>query len=167
MARLSEDVKTFIVQRLACYDTPQQVADAVKEEFGLAVDRRQVQLYDPERTGKKPAAKWCAIFEATRKQFLEAIDTIPIANKAVRLRRLDRMAREAERRGNYVLTAQLLEQAAKETGGVYTNRRELTGRDGGPIETRDTSLDHLTDAELAALAREIAESFEAQRGGSA
>ncbi|MDI3341606.1 MAG: DUF2280 domain-containing protein [Sphaerobacter sp.] len=167
MARLSEEVKTFIVQRLACYDTPQQVADAVREEFGLDVDRRQVQTYDPERTGKKPSAKWCAIFEATRKKFLEEIDAIPIANKAVRLRRLDRMAREAERRGNYVLTAQLLEQAAKETGGVYTNRRELTGRDGGPIETRDTSLDNLTDAELAALAREIAESFETHRGGSA
>ena len=157
MAKLAEAVKAFIVQRLACYDTPQQVADAVNEEYGLTVDRRQVQTYDPERSGQKPAEKWCALFEATRKKFLESVDDLPIAQKSYRLRRLQEMARKAEHNKNYVLAAQILEQAAKETGGMYTNRREITGKDGGPIAHRDASLDDLTPAELAELARELAE----------
>lgn len=38
MAKLSEAEKRFIVQALACYDTPTQVVGAVKEEFGTGVD---------------------------------------------------------------------------------------------------------------------------------
>ncbi len=40
------------------------------------------------------------------------------------------MAVKAEDQGNMVLAAQLLEQAAKEMGNAFTNRRELTGKDG-------------------------------------
>lgn len=35
-----------------------------------------------------------------------------------------------------VLASSLLEQAAKEVGGSYTNRREVTGANGGPMEVR-------------------------------
>ena len=35
---------------------------------------------------------------------------------------------------NFVLAAEILKQAAKEVGDVYTNRREKTGKDGGPIQ---------------------------------
>lgn len=44
------------------------------------------------------------------------------------------MADKAKGSGNLVLAATLLEQAAKEMGNAYTNRRELTGPAGGPIE---------------------------------
>lgn len=50
MATLNDSVKQFIVQALACYDTPQQVSDTVKEEFGQEVPRQQVALYDPTNT---------------------------------------------------------------------------------------------------------------------
>ena len=40
------------------------------------------------------------------------------------------MATAAEDRGNMPLAAQLLEQAAKEMGNAFTNRHELTGKDG-------------------------------------
>ena len=49
MAALKEQVKIFIVQALACMDTPQQVANAVKQEFNIEIDRKQVQLYDPTK----------------------------------------------------------------------------------------------------------------------
>ena len=35
MAALKEPVKIFIVQSLACFETPQQVADTVKQEFKI------------------------------------------------------------------------------------------------------------------------------------
>ncbi|HBT8231548.1 TPA: DUF2280 domain-containing protein, partial [Klebsiella pneumoniae] len=49
----------------------------------------------------------------------------PIANKAYRLRVLDRMAVNAESMNNYGMTADILEQAAKEVGGVYASRMNV------------------------------------------
>ncbi|MEN1613625.1 DUF2280 domain-containing protein, partial [Pseudomonas aeruginosa] len=47
MATLNSDVKAFIVQALACFDTPSQVAESVKKEFGIEVSRQQIESHDP------------------------------------------------------------------------------------------------------------------------
>ena len=47
MAALSPEVKAFIVQALACFDTPTQIASQVKQEFGLDISIQQVSSYDP------------------------------------------------------------------------------------------------------------------------
>jgi len=161
MAALKDDVKAFIVQALACFDTPSQVAASVKEEFGLDVERSHVQAYDPEKAlGRNLSKKWRELFSATRKAFLEDQATIPIASQNFRLRALNRMYQEAARRGNVVLAAQLIEQAAKESGGAFTNRQKLehTGKDGGPIKTaaEPVDLSDATDEELDAIERVLA-----------
>ena len=124
MAALKNDVKAFIVQALACFDTPTQVSQAVKQEFDVDVTRQQVEQHDPtKRAGVNLAAKWQTLFHDTRKRFREETAEIPIANRAYRLRGLGRMAEKAETMRNLALTAQLYEQAAKEVGDVYVNRR--------------------------------------------
>lgn len=124
MATLSNDVKAFIVQALACFDTPSQVAAAVREEFGIEVSRQQCESHDPTKyAGRDLAKRWRVLFEDTRKRFREETADIPIANRAHRLRTLGRMAEKAEGMRNLALTAQLLEQAAKEVGDVYVNRQ--------------------------------------------
>lgn len=124
MAALRDEVKAFVVQALACFDTPSQVVTAVKAEFGLEVSRQQCEAYDPTKyVGRNLHAKWRALFEDTRKRFREETADIPIANRAYRLRTLGRMAEKAENMKNMALTAQLLEQAAKECGDVFVNRR--------------------------------------------
>lgn len=142
MAKLNEAEQRFIVQALACYDTPTQVADAVKEEFGLEVTRQQVAAYDPTKvTSKALAKKWRDLFASTRERFRKEVAEIPIADQAYRLRQLHRMVQEAMRRKNIVLAASLLEQAAKEQGGMFTNRREVSGPNGGPIPTMPTTIE--------------------------
>jgi hypothetical protein len=47
MAALKEPVKIFIVQFLACFETSQQVVEAVKQEYKIEITRQQVALYDP------------------------------------------------------------------------------------------------------------------------
>jgi len=124
MATLSNDVKAFIVQALACFDTPSQVATAVREEFGLEVTRQQCESHDPTKyAGRDLAKRWRVLFDDTRRRFREETADIPIANRAHRLRTLGRMAEKAEGMRNLALTAQLLEQAAKEVGDVYVNRQ--------------------------------------------
>lgn len=124
MAALSNEVKAFIVQALACFDTPAQVAASVREEFGIEVSRQQCESHDPTKSaGRDLAKRWRTLFDDTRKRFREETSEIPIANRAFRLRALGRMAEKAESMKNMALTAQLLEQAAKEVGDVYVNRQ--------------------------------------------
>lgn len=133
MAVLQREVKAFIVQALACFDTPSQVAEAVQKEFGLTITRQQVESHDPTKTsGKCLAKRWVTLFHDTRKRFRDDTADIPIANRAFRLRALGRMAERAESVKNLALAAQLMEQAAKETGGAYTNRQQvdLSSADG-------------------------------------
>jgi hypothetical protein len=134
MAQLTEPVKLAITQALACFDTPTQVADFVKEEFGIVITRQQASQYDATKTtGKSMSKKLRAVFEATRAAFLESTADIPIAQQSYRLRVLQRMLTKAEKLGNMAMVSQLLEQAAKESGGAFTNKRELTGKDGKPL----------------------------------
>lgn len=156
MAKLTDKQKLFIVKALACYDTPTQVAAAVKEEFGIEVARTQVSKYDPTKeAGCDLSAKLCAIFDATRAGFIEQVKDIPISSQAFRLRALGRMLNKVESQGNVPLAAQILEQAAKEAGGAFTNRREVTGKGGGPIQ-QNTMNTTLTPGEFADIARQVA-----------
>ena len=124
MAALRDEVNAFVVQALACFDTPSQVVSSVKAEYGLDVTRQQCEAYDPTKyAGRNLHLKWRTLFEDTRKRFREETAEIPIANRAYRLRGLGRMAEKAESMRNLALTAQLYEQAAKEVGDVYVNRR--------------------------------------------
>lgn len=124
MAALKNEVKGFIVQALACFDTPSQVVEQVKQEFGVEISRQLCESHDPtKRAGVNLAVKWVTLFHDTRKRFREETAEIPIANRAYRLRALGRMAEKAENMKNMALTAQLLEQAAKEVGDVYVNRQ--------------------------------------------
>ena len=126
MAALKPEIKAFIVQSVACFDTPSQVVESVLKEFGIQITRQQVEQNDPTKvSGKGLAKKWIDIFNTTRERFLNEISDIPIANKAYRLRVLQRMATTAENMKNMGMTAQLLEQAAKEVGDVYTNKQKV------------------------------------------
>jgi hypothetical protein len=129
--KLTDEARTYVVQSLACFDPPSIVAANVKKEFGFLITPQGCEVYNPERrAGRNLAEKWKALFAETRKTFLENTAEIGISHRAVRLRALGRMADRAETQGNLALAAQLHEQAAKEVGNAYTNRRELTGRDG-------------------------------------
>lgn len=139
MATLKEPVKIFIVQALACRDTPQEVAEAVKQEFKIELDRRQCASYDPTKpAGQNLSKKFVQLFEETRKKFDEGLIDIPIANKHFRLKQYQKqLERNAK---NTVMSLKILEQAAKDVGGQFTNRQEITGKDGKPIETVSSNV---------------------------
>ncbi|ELC0836189.1 DUF2280 domain-containing protein [Klebsiella michiganensis] len=149
MAALKPEIKAFIVQSVACFDTPSQVVESVLKEFGIQITRQQVEQNDPTKiSGKGLAQKWVDLFNHTRDRFLNEISDIPIANKAYRLRVLQRMSTTAESMKNIGMTAQLLEQAAKEVGEAYTNRQKVehTGANGGPIESTTLTKDEYKKA---------------------
>lgn len=110
MAALKEPVKIFIVQSLACFETPQQVADAVQQRFGIEIDRRQCEGYDPTKfSGRNLSKKLKDLFERTRKDFKDNIEDIPIANKAFHFKELQQMYEDCSK--NKVMKAKVLKQA--------------------------------------------------------
>ncbi len=133
MATLKEPIKIFIVQALACRDTPQEVADAVQQEFGVMVNRMQCASYDPTKiSGRNLSKKFQILFKETRSKFDKGLIDIPIANKYFRMRQYDKLLKNAT---NTMLSLRIMEQAAKDSGDQFTNRKEITGAGGGPVKT--------------------------------
>jgi hypothetical protein len=160
--RLDDSVKTFIVVQLAAFETPESVVKLVSEEFGISVTRQVVERYHPGRVAGGPLSeKWRVMFDMARQRYLDDTEAVPIAHRAVRLHRLQRLADMAWKKGNAVLEAKIIEQAAKEVGGLLESRRqvEVTGKDGGAVKVEQNK----TTSPPELLAQLIAE-FDGGRG---
>jgi len=147
--QLPENVRRFIVGELATFRTPTEVSNAVKERFGLEVARQRVEYYDPAKLVNhgKLARKWVQLFRRTRERWLAATADVAIANRRYRLEQLQHLYQKAldmGKIGNVPLAKELLEQAAKEAGDLYTNRRKID------LDARSAlkALLGLSDAEL-------------------
>ncbi|WP_180100920.1 MULTISPECIES: DUF2280 domain-containing protein [Acinetobacter] len=147
MATLNKKQKIFIVRSLAVFNTPQETVVLVKEEFDLEVSRQQVETYDPtKRAGKDLSAELKDEFELTRKDFLDTPQNIPIANLSVRLQRLENQYQKHGK--NRVAALSILKQAAEDVGGKYTNKTELTGAGGGPLQSENITYVTATDEQV-------------------
>ena len=124
--------KELIVRELACFTAPKQVQQKMKEQFGIEVSYPAISYYDPDNgSSVRLAKKWRHLFYDTRQKYIEEITAVPIANKGYRMNELQRAFDTAKRKGNLVLALQILEQAAKESGGMYERNASGSGRDDG------------------------------------
>lgn len=142
--RLPDSVIEFIVKCLACYDRPTEVQRRVLLEYGLNVSLSAVLNYDAARPGNTVRDKWFVLFHETRDAFKkQLVEDIPISTPQYRLRHLQTMFEKTADGKNVPLAAQLLEQAAKEAGGLFRNRTRIehTGADGGPIKADVAHVD--------------------------
>lgn len=126
--RLSEEVKIYLVTQYALFEKTAAIVKAVKEQFGLTIDNRHARRYDGDSGTCVMGKKYRTIFDITRKDFLDEVKQHPVAHRAFRIQRLGQMADKAYEAKNYVLAAKLMEQAAKETGGAFTNEVNVKGK---------------------------------------
>ncbi len=151
MATLKEPVKMFIVQALACRDTPQEVADLVKQEFDIEIDRMQCSSYDPTKVaGRNLSKKYVQLFNDTRQKFDDGLIDIPIASKYYRLKQYQK---QLEKTKNAKTILKILEQAAKDVGGQFTNKTEVTS------EVTQTTVTQATDEQVAEAVRKAQEEY--------
>ena len=145
--------RSFIVQQLACFMSPSETAEAVNEEFGLTVTRQAMERYDPHKhAGRLIGKRWKDLFGITRQAFLDdVVARVPEANKSVRVQKLAKASRTFEKQKNFVAMGRMLEMIAKEIGGAFTNKHELTGAHGGPIRYAD--IGDMTDEQIHAELR--------------
>jgi hypothetical protein len=134
---LTTEQQAFIVQQLACYKTPSDVVEAVKEEFGITINRQTVRHYNPEQS-PEVAAQWKKLFDETRAEFRAKAAEIGIASQAYRLSELQEMQQRAKAVRNYPLAVQIIDQAAKEVG-AYTHKQEI--KLDGQVTTMTMTVD--------------------------
>ncbi len=128
--RLSKDVQRRIVIMLACYCKNPEIIQAIKDDFSVEITRQNVNHYNPEHTDEV-AEEWKDLFETARENYNENISSIPIAQLAWRLRERQKMYDEAR---SPQLKSELLTEAARDAGGAYTNKKQITGEGGGAVQ---------------------------------
>lgn len=125
MARLNKKQKQIIVSSLACFNSVSEVQSVLKEMFDLDLPASQVSFYNPDtRNGRELSEDLRQLYRHTREEYMTEITKHPIANKGFRLGELQKNYDKAK--NNIVLRNQILEQAAKEVGGVFEGK----GNDG-------------------------------------
>ena len=142
-----------IIRMFAGYLTASEIEGWLREQGVKRIPSISTlrEKYDVS-SGAEPDKALVDLFWEAREKAQQEISNIPCAHKAQRLKRLQAWVDQAEGRGNVKLAAQLMEQMARDAGDAYSNRRELTGANGGPIRTARDLTDEELEAKLAALA---------------
>ena len=135
MSDLNKIEQLFIVQQFAMFSSPKEIIELVKEEFDAEVTKQQIHYYNGDLNKKLPKT-WRKIFDQMRKEFLEGKTQIAIGNKYYRLHELDKIYKKqkSQKLQNEVGMKDTLQQAAKEDGDAFTNKREHSGLKGEPIQ---------------------------------
>ena len=150
MARLRKAEKVFIVRSLAQFMTPTEVVKDIKEKFSLDVSLQQVEYYDPTKVaGANLAQEFVDLFNEARKEYLaQPLHNIVGANDIVQLQILSDLL--VSKKSNVVLSIKLIDQIQKITKGHYEKKLEITGKDGGPLESIQTAISVSKDEYLKA-----------------
>lgn len=137
---LSHEQKEKIVVALAMCRTPTEIRDMLQADFGIAVNLSTIAYYDASGANPDLAEKWRELFDATRERYFVMLARMPIVDKRWRLRQLMTLYEKEVAMSNFGAAKETLKQAAQEVGDAFTNRRELTGKGGGPMETSGVML---------------------------
>jgi hypothetical protein len=94
--RLTAKQKIYIVERLAIYDEPAEIAYGLKAIFGIEITPRSVAEYLPGMArGKRLSEPLKALFWQIRKSYVLTHDKVYTLDIATRLLLLERAANEA------------------------------------------------------------------------
>jgi hypothetical protein len=135
MARLKKHEKVFIVRALAEFMTPTQVVEDIKVKLGVDVSPQQVETYDPTKVaGADLSQEFVDLFHEARKKYIEQpIYNIEGANDIVQLKVLSTLF--IKKQNNTRDAIKLSDQMQKIVKGYYEKKIEITGKDGGPLQT--------------------------------
>jgi hypothetical protein len=134
------------------YERPVDVQKALKLNFGIEISLPGIIHYDV--SNPELVKKWRALFNQAQNKFLKDASKIPISLKTYRLSKLQRLfdaeENESPRMQNKKAMRAILEQAAKESGDVFTNRRkhEQDGAGGKQLDCPSVTVNVVRSAEV-------------------
>lgn len=120
---MTHEQKVFVITSLACFNTLTETARMFSDEYGIDFALATFQRYDPTTLrGRELSEKYKELFYQIRSEYMEREQDIPIAHRIVRLKRLED---EYMNNDDPTIRLKVLEQASKEVGGLYTNKRDV------------------------------------------
>lgn len=122
---------------LAQWRAPAEIRDHFKAEHDVDLPIRNIIAYDPMSLYFAAGDKWRDLHTKARETFVAATMQHSIANQSFRLNELSDLYKQAKKRGNHVLAAQLMKQAAEEVGGAFTNERNVNLKRDAPEDADD------------------------------
>lgn len=140
MAELTEELKMEVVQRLARFQPPAEIVRGLKEDYGLECSVQQIVAYDPTRPAFRSGERFIEVFKATRENFIKNTEDVPIANQGYRLQVLQSLLENHLKHKKLPEAARVVEQAAKEMGGLYAaidKSKPLQPKDEEPAMSED------------------------------
>jgi hypothetical protein len=137
--KLNAAQQRFVVQSLARFMSPSEVATAVKEHFEIELTRQAVERYDPTKAaGDGLKQELRDLFTKAREEYIAGTNNAPLAHKAYRLEVLLRLAEKAEAMKNLNLAGQLVKQAKEEVEGVAADTPNSNGKSNSPAQANLT-----------------------------
>lgn len=127
---LPNEVKEFIVESFACFQTHKTVHAQVLQRFGLDLDGRLLCSYDPAHRHCRLGKRLRALHATIRKAYIENTAEVAISHQAQRLRLIGQVVEKAQSSKDYAAALKGLELAAKEMGGVLEGRSIVEHRGG-------------------------------------
>ena len=113
---LTVQQRQFVVEQLAAFDSPSEVAKGLLEQFGVTVAPHVVAAYDPtRRAGQRCPALWKRRFLEAREAMIHGTPSA-LASRSVRLQQREKMFRRAIEREDYLLANRILDSIAREIG---------------------------------------------------
>ncbi len=162
--KLERAHQRFVVQCLARFMSPSNVATAVNEHFEIAITRQAVEKYDPTKAaGADLKEEFRALFTQTRDEYIAGVNNAALAHKTYRLDFLLRLAERAEAMKNLSLAGQLVKQAKEEVENLPTNKPPTPGGHLGGLTPTDNAV--LSDPERAQRIIDILDAPRARRDG--
>ena len=126
--KLSEEARIYVVTALALWRPEAEILKRLAEEFtppgAKPVSQQALWSYNPANPHCPP--RWKKLHAETREAWTKDLAEVGAYHQKYRVSQLHRMSERALEKGNFVLSAALLKQAAEDLGGSYTNRRDLT-----------------------------------------
>ena len=123
--KLTEEQKAFIVRAYARFEATAEICLSFREKYNVELPQQRCLQYNPASVSFMASPKWRDLFDRAREHFITNTQDIGITNKTVRLQRLEKLCVSAISRKNTKLACEIMEQAAKEMGEVFTNKREI------------------------------------------
>jgi hypothetical protein len=113
-------VRRAIVIALATGSTPSEAARVVLEQHGVTVSRQVCARHDPRTvSGSALNDELKALFFTVHEKFLDGLEQIGIAHRAVRLVRLEHAYERAETAGDTRTMLRVLDAARREMVDLY------------------------------------------------
>lgn len=151
--KLPQQARIMVVKALACQERLVDVCAQLKDEFDIELKAHSLYNYIPDRNPNMDA-DLKLLFQQVEAEFLDAGKHVPFNNRNRRNVLRERVFWRHER--NPVVQKDLLNDAAKDCGGLFAQRREDAPEQGDDDDYKimGDNLAHASNEDLARILSE-------------